>query len=52
VISARVPLRDGHTLADRVGAIPEWSLAIVGLLSCGAAIVLARRERDGTKGRQ
>ncbi|MFE3647583.1 apolipoprotein N-acyltransferase [Streptomyces sp. NPDC059152] len=45
VVSARIPLRDETTLADRVGAAPEWVLAIVGLLSCGAAVIAGRRRR-------
>ncbi|MFI9204278.1 apolipoprotein N-acyltransferase [Streptomyces sp. NPDC053048] len=50
VISARIPLRDGTTLADRVGAGPEWALAIVGLLSCAAAVLIGRRVRpEGTE---
>ncbi|MFI9310454.1 apolipoprotein N-acyltransferase [Streptomyces triculaminicus] len=50
VISARIPLRDGTTLADRVGAGPEWALAIVGLLSCAAAFLIGRRVRpEGTE---
>lgn len=45
VLTARIPLRDGKTLADRVGAIPEWVLAMVGVLSCAAAIMIGRRGR-------
>ncbi|UQI44714.1 apolipoprotein N-acyltransferase [Streptomyces sp. HU2014] len=45
VIEARVPLRDGTTVADRVGAGPEWALAMVGLLSCAAASLTGRRAR-------
>jgi apolipoprotein N-acyltransferase len=45
VISADLPLRDEKTVADRVGAVPEWTLAMVGLLSCAAAIVIGRRDR-------
>ncbi|MBF6054632.1 acyltransferase [Streptomyces eurocidicus] len=43
VIQARIPLRDGATVADRVGAGPEWALAMVGLLSCAAAFLIGRR---------
>ncbi|GEB48514.1 MULTISPECIES: apolipoprotein N-acyltransferase [Streptomyces] len=43
VLTARLPLRDGLTVADRVGAAPEWALAIVGLLSCAGAWILGRR---------
>ncbi|MFR9674185.1 apolipoprotein N-acyltransferase [Streptomyces sp. TR06-5] len=50
VLLADLPLRDTTTLADRVGASPEWVLAIVGLLSCGGAVLLGRRKR-GTEGK-
>lgn len=50
VLTARIPLRDGKTLADRVGAIPEWVLAMVGVLSCAAAITIGRRGRTDEKG--
>ncbi|MCQ8830395.1 apolipoprotein N-acyltransferase [Streptomyces malaysiensis] len=50
VLTARIPLRDGKTLADRVGAIPEWVLAMVGVLSCAAAIMIGRRGRTDEKG--
>ncbi|SOB85427.1 apolipoprotein N-acyltransferase [Streptomyces sp. 1331.2] len=46
-LSATVPLRDGTTVADRVGAAPEWTLAIGGLLACGAAVLVGRRRRSG-----
>ncbi|MGW1379060.1 apolipoprotein N-acyltransferase [Streptomyces sp. NPDC002446] len=53
VVSARIPLRDETTLADRVGAAPEWALAIVGLLSCAAAVAGGRRGRTkDEKGQQ
>lgn len=45
VLSADLPLRDQITVADRVGAVPEWTLAMVGLLSGAAAIALGRRDR-------
>ncbi|MGW3039790.1 apolipoprotein N-acyltransferase [Kitasatospora sp. NPDC001159] len=44
-LSATVPLRDGTTVADRVGAAPEWTLAIGGLLACGAAVLVGRRKK-------
>ncbi|WP_051711296.1 apolipoprotein N-acyltransferase [Streptomyces sp. NRRL S-350] len=44
-LSATVPLRDGTTVADRVGVVPEWTLAIGGLLACGAAVLVGRRRR-------
>ncbi|MFI0815786.1 apolipoprotein N-acyltransferase [Streptomyces sp. NPDC021098] len=50
VLTARIPLRDGTTLADRVGATPEWVLAMVGVLSCAAAIMIGRRGRTDEKG--
>ncbi|WP_037838623.1 apolipoprotein N-acyltransferase [Streptomyces sp. NRRL S-337] len=53
VVSARIPLRNETTLADRVGAAPEWALAIVGLLSCAAAVIGGRRGRTkDEKGQQ
>ncbi|MGW2375277.1 apolipoprotein N-acyltransferase [Kitasatospora sp. NPDC001683] len=45
-LSATVPLRDGTTVADRVGAAPEWTLAIGGLLACGAAVLVGRRRKS------
>uniref|UniRef100_UPI0030F46B3E apolipoprotein N-acyltransferase n=1 Tax=Streptomyces sp. GSL17-111 TaxID=3121596 RepID=UPI0030F46B3E len=50
VLTARLPLRDGLTPADRVGSAPEWSLAMVGLLSWAAAILHGRRSRTDEKG--
>ncbi|MFF0410803.1 apolipoprotein N-acyltransferase [Kitasatospora sp. NPDC004745] len=44
-LSATVPLRDGTTVADRVGAAPEWTLAVAGLLACGAGVLVGRRRR-------
>ncbi|MFE6052345.1 apolipoprotein N-acyltransferase [Kitasatospora sp. NPDC056446] len=44
-LSATVPLRDGTTVADRVGAVPEWTLAVGGLLACGAALLVGRRRK-------
>lgn len=43
VLTARLPLRDDTTLADRVGAAPEWALAMVGVLSCAGAWYAGRR---------
>lgn len=43
VLSARLPLRDEITIADRVGAVPEWTLAMVGVLACAAAWYAGRR---------
>ncbi|MEU1283286.1 apolipoprotein N-acyltransferase [Kitasatospora sp. NPDC005856] len=44
-LSATVPLRDGTTVADEVGAAPEWTLAVGGLLACGAAVLVGRRRK-------
>ncbi|WP_018562425.1 MULTISPECIES: apolipoprotein N-acyltransferase [unclassified Streptomyces] len=52
VLSAQLPLRDDLTVADRVGSAPEWTLAMVGLLSWAAAIVLGRRGRTETEEQQ
>lgn len=52
VLSARIPLRDELTVADRVGTVPEWTLAMVGILSCAVAIALGRREATKSKGQQ
>ncbi|MEV7358980.1 apolipoprotein N-acyltransferase [Kitasatospora sp. NPDC091276] len=46
-LSAVVPLRDGTTVADRVGAAPEWTLALAGLLACGAGVLVGRRRKAG-----
>lgn len=52
VLSARIPLRDDTTVADRLGAVPEWVLAMVGVLSSAAAIMVSRRGRTDEKGMQ
>lgn len=52
VLDVDLPLRDGTTVADRIGAAPEWTLAMVGLLSCAAAIGAGGRGRAKTKGKQ
>ncbi|UNO44396.1 apolipoprotein N-acyltransferase [Streptomyces sp. MST-110588] len=52
VLSARLPLRDEKTVADRVGAAPEWAIAIVALVSCVAATVIGRRGRTKDEKRQ
>ncbi len=57
VLTARVPLRDEVTVADRVGTSPEWILAMVGILACAAALITgaagrrSARKTDGAKGR-
>ncbi|WP_422070502.1 apolipoprotein N-acyltransferase [Streptomyces orinoci] len=50
VINASIPLRDGTTVADRLGEAPEWTLAMVGLLSCAAAVWAGRRGRTEKEG--
>jgi len=40
-----VPLRDTLTMADRVGAVPEWILAALGLLAIGWAALRHRGVR-------
>ncbi|MFH0245339.1 apolipoprotein N-acyltransferase [Streptomyces sp. HK10] len=45
VITADLPLRDETTPADRIGPVPEWVLAMVGVLSCAAALATGRRGR-------
>lgn len=49
VLTASVPLRDEKTLADRVGAAPEWVLAMVGVLSCAIAVFVGRRGQGRKK---
>ncbi|MDR3032195.1 MAG: apolipoprotein N-acyltransferase [Kitasatospora sp.] len=46
VLTAKLPLRDDTTVSDRMGPAPEWTLAIVGLISCAVAYALGRRARD------
>jgi apolipoprotein N-acyltransferase len=43
VLDRRLPLRDPLTLADRVGAWPEWILSAAGLLALAASIWANRR---------
>ncbi|WP_326600169.1 apolipoprotein N-acyltransferase [Streptomyces sp. NBC_01803] len=45
VLIADLPLRDGRTVADRVGAAPEWSLAGLGLLAWAGIAVRGRLAR-------
>ncbi|MBB1255987.1 apolipoprotein N-acyltransferase [Streptomyces sp. OF3] len=49
VLTARLPLRDERTVADRVGAAPEWALALAGLGAVAAGPV-ARRMKKHQKG--
>ena len=48
VLTARLPLRDQRTVADRAGAAPEWSLAILGV---GAWAGASGARPAGTQGR-
>ncbi|MEE1928965.1 apolipoprotein N-acyltransferase [Streptomyces sp. TRM 70351] len=52
VLTARLPLRDGSTIADKAGAAPEWALALLGILSWPAAAWYGRRSRTDEKGKQ
>nr|WP_241562187.1 apolipoprotein N-acyltransferase [Streptomyces hoynatensis] len=45
VLTARLPLRDGKTVADRLGAAPEWALTAVGLGAWALVVVRGRRAR-------
>jgi apolipoprotein N-acyltransferase len=45
---ARVPLHSGTTLATRLGPVPEWSLAVLGVLGIAAALVMQRKPTRGT----
>nr|WP_165989163.1 apolipoprotein N-acyltransferase [Streptomyces sp. YIM 98790] len=50
VLLGDLPLRDGRTVADRVGAAPEWALAVVGLLAWAVVGLRLRRERRAAAG--
>ncbi|WP_243740706.1 apolipoprotein N-acyltransferase [Streptomyces sp. 8K308] len=50
VLTAELPLRDGRTVADRVGAAPEWALAGLGLVAWVLVVVRDRRERRARRG--
>ncbi|MCI0689712.1 MAG: apolipoprotein N-acyltransferase [Sporichthyaceae bacterium] len=43
----QVPLRSAHTMATRVGAVPEWLLALAGLVATGWAVWSRRGTRAG-----
>lgn len=45
VLIEQVPLRSELTLADRLGAAPEWVLTAVGLLAVAVATVFSARAR-------
>ena len=44
-LEAKVALRDPLTVSDRVGAAPEWAMAVLGLLAWAFALFTARRNR-------
>jgi apolipoprotein N-acyltransferase len=46
ILDARVPLVSYRTLADRVGAWPEYVLVLVTVLALGFAVVTLRRRRN------
>ena len=46
ILDARVPLVSYRTLADRVGAWPEYILVLVTVLALGFAVVTLRRRRN------
>jgi apolipoprotein N-acyltransferase len=46
LLDLRLPLRDPLTLADRVGAWPEWILSAAGLVAVLAALPLPHRRRS------
>jgi apolipoprotein N-acyltransferase len=46
-IDVRVPLRDSRTLADTVGALPEWLATVAALAAVLAAGLLGLRRRQG-----
>ena len=48
VLVDRVPLRTTTTLATRLGAAPEWALAVLGLAAAAAGAVRGRRRTGGT----
>lgn len=45
ILDLRLPLRDPLTIADRVGAWPEWVLSAAGLLGLGIVVAAGRRKR-------
>lgn len=51
VYDDRVAVRDSHTLATRLGVVPEWLLSAVGLAAMGyvAATAVARRRRHAQR---
>ncbi|MDQ5855697.1 MAG: apolipoprotein N-acyltransferase, partial [Actinomycetota bacterium] len=51
-LMARVPLHSGTTLATRLGPVPEWSLAVLGVLGIAAALVMQRGPNAGDRQRR
>ncbi|MBO2454760.1 apolipoprotein N-acyltransferase [Actinomadura barringtoniae] len=47
VAVASVPARTSTTLADRLGAGPDWALTLLGVAAIGAAVWTARRKNEG-----
>jgi apolipoprotein N-acyltransferase len=45
ILDRRLPLRDPLTLADRVGAWPEWVLSAAALMALVLALVKSRVHR-------
>jgi apolipoprotein N-acyltransferase len=45
-VSAEVPLRSKITVADTLGAWPEWILTFLGLVGLGHSVVMRRRVRS------
>jgi apolipoprotein N-acyltransferase len=48
ILDARVPLVSYRTLADRVGAWPEYLIIALTVLALAWALLLPRRQRAGT----
>jgi apolipoprotein N-acyltransferase len=46
ILDERVPLVSYRTLADRVGAWPEYVLVLVTVLALGWAVITVRRRRN------
>ena len=46
LLTARVPAISDRTLADRVGAAPEWALTALGAAAALAGFVVSRRKRQ------
>ncbi len=42
----RVPMRTSRTLADHLGAAPEWVLAFLGFAACGVAVWRTRMSKE------